>query len=324
MSSSGPTLAQTEVVEIVITIIATVVTSFRLYVRVRQRRLWIDDAWATLGMIFDFTLLVALCLYLQDFEKYPQGVRVALYYISAQSFYIAVWSSRLSILFTIVRLTVPGTFFRRVLITTAIIFGIVWALLFSQLWWICENIPGWKTQPRPQCNLGRTVAITQIITDVLGDSVLIFTPFCLIYRVRLSRGQKVRVLSVFSASAITTVVSLIHAYYIFSGGGIRVIMTAIVEASISLIVANLSVVVAFIFHLNAEDDAPSSPTPIITFGSLPRKRARDPLAMTFTDAGTTAVVLEDLSESRSRSLKTSDTDEITLSNRERKQTRDLC
>lgn len=91
MSSSGPTLAQTEVVDIVITITAIVVTSFRLYVRVRQRRLWIDDAWATLGMIFDFTLLVALCLYLQDFEKYPQGVRIALYYISAQSFYIVVW-----------------------------------------------------------------------------------------------------------------------------------------------------------------------------------------------------------------------------------------
>jgi hypothetical protein len=57
------------VADIIITIIATVVTSFRLYVRVRQRRLWIDDAWATLGMIFDFILLVALCLYLQDFGE---------------------------------------------------------------------------------------------------------------------------------------------------------------------------------------------------------------------------------------------------------------
>lgn len=47
----------------------------------------------------------------------------------------------------------------------AIIFGIVWALLFSQLWWICENEPSWKTQPRPQCDLGRNVAITQIISE---------------------------------------------------------------------------------------------------------------------------------------------------------------
>ncbi|KAG2747542.1 hypothetical protein P692DRAFT_20834569 [Suillus brevipes Sb2] len=323
MSSSGPTLTQTEVADIVITIIAIIVTSFRLYVRVRQGRLWIDDAWATLGMIFDFILLVTLCLYMQDFDKYPQGTRIALYYMVAQCFYIVVWSSRLSILFTIVRLTVPGTF-RRILMFTAIAFGTVWALLFSQLWWICEKNPAWKTQSFPQCDLGRSVAITQIITDVLGDSILIVAPFCLIYKVRLSWGQKIRVLSVFSASAITTIVSLTHAYYIYSGGGLKEVMAAMIEASISLIVANLSVVIAFIFNLNTEDDAPSAPAPIVTFGSLPRKRVRDPLAMTFTDVETTAVVLEDLSESRPRSLKTSDTDEITLNNREGKQTQELC
>ncbi|KAG2339023.1 hypothetical protein BDR05DRAFT_637529 [Suillus weaverae] len=311
MSSSGPTLVQTEVVDIVITVVATIVTSFRLYVRAQKGRLWIDDAWAALGMIFDFILLVALCLYLQDFEQYPQGTRVALYYISAQCFYVVVWSSRLSILFTIVRLTVPGSFFRRVLIFTAIVFGIVWTLLFSQLWWICETQSGWKTQPRPQCSLGRNVAITQMITDVLGDFVLILAPFCLIYKVRLSRAQKVRVLSVFSASAITTVV----------------IMAAIVEASMSLIVANLSVVITFFCRLSTEDDSPSSPSHIRTFGSPPRKRVRDPLATTFTGPGaeTTMVVLEDLSESRPRSLKTSDADEIAFNtDREGKQMRELC
>ncbi|KAG2144229.1 hypothetical protein DEU56DRAFT_235986 [Suillus clintonianus] len=327
MSSSAPTLTQVEAVDIVFTLVAIIATSFRLYVRVRQGRLWIDDAWATLGMIFNFTLLVALCLYLQDYKKYPQGTRVALYYIAAQCFYAVVWSSRISILFTIVRLTVPGTFMRRVLMCTAIIFGIVWALLFSQLWWICESEPGWKTQPHPQCNLGRNVAITQMITDVLGDSVLIMAPFCLIYKVRLSRAQKVRVSSVFSASAITTAVSLTHAYYIFSGGGLKVIMTAIVEASVSLIVANLSVVVAFLCRLSTEDDAPASPpaAPIITFGSQPaRKRVRDPLATTFTGAEIATIVLEDQYETRPRSLKTSDADEITLNNREVKQTSELC
>ncbi|KAG2087343.1 hypothetical protein BD769DRAFT_1587132, partial [Suillus cothurnatus] len=272
MSSAGPTLAQIEVAGIVLTIVVVIVTSFRLYIRARQKRLWIDDAWAALGMILSFMLLIAECLYLQDYERYPQGTRVALYYMIAQFFYGVVWSSRISILFTIVRLTVPGTILRRVFIYTAITFGIVWTLLFSQVWWVCETESRWKTQSHPQCDLGRGVAIAQIITDVLGDFVLIFAPFCLIYRVRLSTGQKVRVLSVFSASAITTVVSLAHAYYIFSGGGLKEAMAATVEASMSLIVANLSVVVAFIFRLKAEEDSPSTPTPIITFGSQPKKR----------------------------------------------------
>ncbi|KAG2356661.1 hypothetical protein BDR07DRAFT_1612953 [Suillus spraguei] len=208
--------------------------------------------------------------------------------------------------------------------STAIIFGFVWALLFSQLWWICEKYPSWKTQSRPQCNLGKNVAITQMITDVLGDSVLIFTPFCLIYNIKLSRPQKVRVLSVFSASAITTVVSLAHAYYIFSHGGLKVIMAAIVEASMSLIVANLSVVVAFIFHLKAEEDSLSTLTPIVTFGSPPRKYIRDPLATTLAGIESTPIVLEDLSESHSRSLKTGNADKITFNNREGKQMQESC
>ncbi|KAG2066008.1 hypothetical protein BDR04DRAFT_1234246 [Suillus decipiens] len=267
---------------IVLTIVAAIATSFRLLIRARHKRLWIDDAWAALGVIFNLILLIADCLYLQDY--------------------------------------VPRTFFRRVLISTAITFGIVWVLLFSQLWWICEKFPSWKTQPHPQCDLGRGIAITQMITDVLGDFVLILPPFCLLYKVRLSRPQKVRVLSVFSASSITTVVSLVHAYYVFSDGGLKVIMAAIVEAPVSLIVANLSVVVAFIFRLKAEEEMPSTSTPIITFGSQPRKRIRDPLATTFVGAENTAIVLKDFSESLPRSLKASDDDENSMNNREGKQT----
>ncbi|KAG1860943.1 hypothetical protein F4604DRAFT_1957679 [Suillus subluteus] len=198
--------------------------------------------------------------------------------------------------------------------SAAIIFGTVWALLFSQLWWICETEAGWKLQPRPQCDLGRT--------DVLADFFLILAPFFFLYKVRLSRAQKVRILSVFSTSAITTIVSLTHAYFMFSDGGLKVIMAAIVEASMSLIVANLSVVIAFIFHLKAEEDSPSAPTPIVTFGSQPRKRVRDSLATTFIGVESTPIVLEDLSESRPRSLKTRDDDEISFDNREGKQTID--
>ncbi|KAG2356668.1 hypothetical protein BDR07DRAFT_1422607 [Suillus spraguei] len=296
MSSSGPTLAQIEVAGIILTIVAVIATSFRLFIRAQRKHLWIDDACAALGMIFNFMLSIVDCL------RYKYHVRVAHF------FNAVVWTSRLSILFTIVRLTVPGTIFRRVLICTAITFGIFWALLFSQVWWVCESEPSWKIQPHPQCDLGRAVAITQMITDVLGDSILISVPFFLIYNIRLSRPQKVRVLTAFSASSITTIVSLVHAYYIFSSGRLKEVMAAIVEASMSLIVANFGVVVAKI---------PSTSTPIITFGSQPRKRFRDPLATTFVGAESTPIVLEDLSESLPYSMKASD-DENSMNNGEEK------
>jgi hypothetical protein len=126
------------------------------------------------------------------------------------------------------------------------IFVLAWAVLFAQVWWTCESEPGWKTQPRPQCNLGRNVAIAQIISevqqpiqyknfltdisaDVIGDSILILAPFRLIYKVRLTKAQKIRILTIFSTSAITTVVSLAHAYYVLSDGGLKEAVAAMVE-----------------------------------------------------------------------------------------------
>jgi hypothetical protein len=62
---------------IVLTIVVVIVTSFRLFIRARQKRLWIDDAWAALGMILSFMLLIAECLYLQDYGERLPSVYVA-------------------------------------------------------------------------------------------------------------------------------------------------------------------------------------------------------------------------------------------------------
>ncbi|KIO02108.1 hypothetical protein M404DRAFT_59936, partial [Pisolithus tinctorius Marx 270] len=238
-----------KVVSVVLPIAATVVTSFRLFVRARQRRLWLDDAWAALAMVFDIMFLVVGWLYLFDYAQFPQETRVALYYLIDQSFYAVIWSSRISILYTVVRLTFPGSL-RRWLVRTTIAFMVTWMILGAQIFWTCETTTGWKTQPLPHCNIGRNVAIAQIITDVLGDTILILAPFRLIYKVRLTKAQKIRLLSVFSTSAVTTVVSLIHAYYVLTDGELKETIAGIVEVSVSLIVANLSVVVAFLFRIS--------------------------------------------------------------------------
>ncbi|THU93597.1 hypothetical protein K435DRAFT_799582 [Dendrothele bispora CBS 962.96] len=53
---------------------------------------------------------------------------------------------------------------------------------------------------------------------------------------------------------VTTIVSLAHAAYIINLTGIEVLISAIVEYFISLIVANIPVVVAAIISLSAERD----------------------------------------------------------------------
>ncbi|KAI5996854.1 hypothetical protein F5J12DRAFT_346810 [Pisolithus orientalis] len=271
MSSSEPSIPQAEVAGLVMPAAAMVITSFRLFVRWRQGRLWLDDAWAALAMVFNVGFLVVVWLYLHDYARYPQDTRVALYYMVAQFFYAVIW---ITILFTVVRLTFPGSL-RRMLVRTAFVFLIAWMVLAAQIFWTCAVQSGWKTESRPQCSIGRNVAIAQIISDVLSDTILIIAPFRLIYRVRLTKAQKIRLLSVFSTSAITTIVSLVHAYYVLANAGLKVIVAAIFEESVSLIVANLSVVVAFLFRISTEE----STTPaslelksIITFGSQPTRK----------------------------------------------------
>ena len=77
-------------------------------------------------------------------------------------------ASRISILFTVVRLTSPFSTLRKILLFVFVAFLVAWMVLFAQTFWICEAEPGWKSEPLPQCSLGRDVAIAQIISELVA------------------------------------------------------------------------------------------------------------------------------------------------------------
>jgi hypothetical protein len=116
------------------------------------------------------------------------------------------------------------------------------------VWWVCEAETSWKNIPATQCNLGERVAIAQVITDVLSDLVLVIAPIGLVWKIRLTKFQKFRIAAIFSTTVITTAVSLYHAHAVLKKGGLPEALAATVQDSVSLIVANLSVIIAFIFR----------------------------------------------------------------------------
>lgn len=59
--------------------------------------------------------------------------------------------------------------------------------------------------------------------------MLIAVPVRLFLNSRLEAGIKMRLVIIFSASILTTVVSLVHAYYLLRVGGAVVLTAAIVE-----------------------------------------------------------------------------------------------
>ncbi|KIJ32979.1 hypothetical protein M422DRAFT_130661, partial [Sphaerobolus stellatus SS14] len=93
----------------------------------------------------------------------------------------------------------------------------------------CERKPGWKDAPLPQCDLGLNVAVAQVITEVLCDAFLIFVPLRLVWNIRLTRAQKIRITAIFSTTIVTTCVSMNHAFFVLRAGGLKEALAAIVQ-----------------------------------------------------------------------------------------------
>ncbi|KDR73778.1 hypothetical protein GALMADRAFT_100630 [Galerina marginata CBS 339.88] len=224
---SNLTSEDVRVVNYVLTAIAVTLTCFRLWDRTRTGRLWWDDTSAGATMILLVVFMAAVEVHLQD-------------------------PTRVSILLTVIRLSLGKL--RTILKRTGVGFFLTWVFLFAQIWWVCEGSPKWKQSLTPQCPLGTGVAVAQVITDVLSDAILVFAPLRLVWHTKLSKPQKIRVTAIFSTTLISTAVSLNHAFFVLRRGGLQEALAAVLQCCVSLVVANLSVIIAFFFRITTEED----------------------------------------------------------------------
>ncbi|KAG6853787.1 hypothetical protein C0991_001376 [Blastosporella zonata] len=248
-------------------IIASVVTFARLFERIRKRKFGFDDGFAALSLALLWVFVAGLFVHLGDPTHLSYTTRVGMYYVLSQGFYGVIWTARLSILFSVIRITPPSNV-RQMLYGLVGTFVLVWAILFAQVFWVCELEPDWKESLTPQCALGRNVAIAQLISafhtsahvssamltqalsgDIYADFTLIVAPLRLLWNLGVSRSQKNRLILVFSSSIVTSVASLIHAYYVLRVGGLDEVFVAIIEICVSLLVCNLAVIVGLVSRI---------------------------------------------------------------------------
>lgn len=183
---------------------------------------------------------------------YSLSTRLAAYYLIAEGFYLTLWTARLSILFSIIRI-VPEKSQQRFLKRTAWAFGAVLIFLITQVFWVCETPKkrGWQKQPNPQCSLGLQVAVCQLITDIVADVLLILIPTRLLFQTTsLPRPLQIRLFIIFSATLLITVVGLVHAAYLLEVRGVDAIISALVEVSVCLIVCNGVVLLPALYRLS--------------------------------------------------------------------------
>ncbi|EIW74738.1 hypothetical protein CONPUDRAFT_140220 [Coniophora puteana RWD-64-598 SS2] len=268
------------VAALILSLSSIVATIGRLWIRTSQKRLWWDDAAVGMAMVLQLLQLV-FTLIRYNPEDYTNTTMVAAYYMASEAYYGVIWFSRISLLLIIYRLTVRQLE-RRILMGLCGVFIAIIVLLVFQAIGVCEVNPAWKAELVPQCDLGEGVAITQAITVVLSDFILIAAPIRLVWKVKLTPAQKIRLIAIFCSTAITTIVSLVHMAYLLRVGGLDEIMAGIAEMSVTLIVASLSVLVAFFTHVSDSHHGSSGSGSGSGSGSRPTKSDRTRSTVVFT------------------------------------------
>ncbi|KAF5385598.1 hypothetical protein D9757_006761 [Collybiopsis confluens] len=228
-------------------------TTTVLRLALRMRYFGWDDALAGLALLSLIITAIVGKLYfdIDASSTRPQSSRVTLYYIFAVTFDTTVWISRLSILFTIIRL--GG--YKKQLYVAATYFLLALLVLIAQVFWVCEpqnRHNHWKEDIVPQCVLGESVAITQIASesDALADIVLIAYPLYLLRYLKSedAKPQKMRLAVSFVVGGLTSVVSVVHAVYLLNGSKTSLLVSNI-EMVVSVTIANFAVLVAAWYRL---------------------------------------------------------------------------
>ncbi|KAI0313401.1 hypothetical protein OF83DRAFT_1086357 [Amylostereum chailletii] len=193
-------LVRLKITESVCGFVAVCMTVARIWIR--RDRYWWDDAWAFFSLLKSYGRLGGRCWNDGADEELSKTNRVAAYYLMAATFYTVIWSARLSILFSIIRIDPDPIWNRRLKYIAALFIGAL-AFFLAQLLWVCEPQQAWKDLPSPQCRLNKEVAICQLVSDIVADLLLITLPLRLIRGIK-DRPLRRRLFFIFSTSSTST------------------------------------------------------------------------------------------------------------------------
>ncbi|OBZ77450.1 hypothetical protein A0H81_02516 [Grifola frondosa] len=167
----------------------------------------------------------------------------------------------------------------------------------------------WKRLPGVQCVLGESVGVVELATDCIADFILVILPVRLLWSVKLAIPRRKLLMAIFSASIITTVVSVVHTVYVFSPNRNAEGILAHVEASTSLIICNLAVLVTWMARVIFRGYDMDSPQGGSTDPSSVRGASRPNELSTLRFEHPAPIVLHSLDEPR-----LTDNKALTLSN----------
>lgn len=226
--------SRASVVALVLHSIAILCTIFRLAYRGWMYHLWWEDAWAAFSLIGDVVCLA--CIWLDS-------IRITSW-IFTVAFTSVPWAARMSIIFSIIRITNHPSLeiHRQIAYLIAVSFACMWVALLAHRITMCAL---------HSCNMGKSLALSLLITDVTSDISLVAAPLYLWRNVGLSRNTKKLVLSAFGASLLNTALTIPHCIIILNVHKIdaTIVVVAHIKSALSLIICDLLVIVTFVYRV---------------------------------------------------------------------------
>ncbi|KAE9408412.1 hypothetical protein BT96DRAFT_849516 [Gymnopus androsaceus JB14] len=279
--------------------IAQVSTVARIWIRYRKQRLWWDDGWAFLTMLL--SILMDVLIFVQGLDPLvpiSPHIQVVNYWLILISFTVAVWCARISLMFSIIRL-IPSFFtLRRISEWAAVFFSLLCLGILAPKVYICASDRSWYHMPIPRCKVGLknpNIAIGELITDVLADITLVVIPIRLLGHVNLTSDKRRMLFIIFGANLLTSAVSIIRVVFLMGPSFQYVISVILVEVEVgtALTVANLGVVMPFLYRLIGKRDGDIDSKPYThypsfqTNGDIRMRRVSDLIAsgIRLTDTG---------------------------------------
>ncbi|TFK25752.1 hypothetical protein FA15DRAFT_703370 [Coprinopsis marcescibilis] len=252
--------------------LATLFTGCRLYDRQDTRRLWWDDFWALVGMVLCILLMVSIDLLLDIPETHSHALPVVTYYIATFAHHSLIWSSRLSIIFTLIRLQYGVI--RAIFGGIGGLLGLMWLATVVQITWVCQANRSWQQEPNHeepqsivQCPQGLSVGVTLLVATILSDVILVFAPLYIVFKSRHLRPiDRVRLYAMFSTTLLATALSLAHAQLVISGKGRLELLIGIIQAATAQTVVNIPVLFSFCLRTSGSIRKQFNLSPLTTTG----------------------------------------------------------
>ncbi|KAF8126332.1 hypothetical protein EV363DRAFT_1268615 [Boletus edulis] len=222
-------------------VVAILVTILRLFYRCRLSRFSWEDTWATLALICDIGCLTSVWMQVSPGNSYPMPL------IDHQSNWLLsltitsiVWFARMSILSSVVRIANPAPKLRFVAYCIGAMFLTMEAGLLAQKIYICIKL---------SCRFTTNVAIAQLVTDIISDTILVVVPIRFLRDIQLARDRRILILSAFSACMLITGVTILHSALLFQEVSNLTFIIGHVKAALALFVCNALILVTFAYRV---------------------------------------------------------------------------